>query len=203
MIMSNRAQPIVDRAQLALPSWKVRDELLARFSEFNDAVDELLCRARDCEEASPVDGDASTLTIEEIRGHRRERQDDSLKIAQGLVGLFEQRANLLAAAMADLADAAARAEKSLDSAKAKVRQQLTKMGLGVEVSQAWPSNHRSAAIEFDHRVAKSTIVGDAHAEFCDLSNGLKNASQYAVNNERDSAAARARLGELVSELVSS
>ena len=112
MIMSNRAQPIVDRAQLALPSWKVRDELLARFSEFNDAVDELLCRARDCEEASPVDGDASTLTIEEIRGHRRERQDDSLKIAQGLVGLFEQRANLLADAMADLADAAARAENS-------------------------------------------------------------------------------------------
>ena len=203
MIIHNNPTPTVDRAQLALPGWQISNELAARFATFNDDVDQVIGEAREFEESDPsVGGNAATLTIEEVHEHRHQRQDGELKVAQGLVELFEQRATLLADAIADLSATVALAEESLSAAKSKVCQQLTKLGLGVEASQAWPTSEKSAAIELDHRVAKSTIVSAAAAVHHDLTIAFKSARDLAVSTERHASTARERLSALVGLLVS-
>jgi len=202
MISSTTTKSIVDRSNLALPQWTVSDELLTKFDEFNGAVDEFLFLAQDHEKASPVDGDASSLTIEALRDHRYARQDVSLQLAQSLVELFARRTDLLAEAGTDLTGAVAAAEKRLATSQAKVRQQLEKAGLGAETQPGWASSPGSSAIKFTHLVGQSTFVRTATAEHHDLKIAHELAREYSATNKHNLAAARAALDKLVSGLVS-
>jgi len=204
MISSSAAtKSTVNRSNLALPNWDVSAELLVKFGEYNDDVDEFLFLVQDSEKSPLADGDPSSLTTADLRDHRHARQDASLQLAQSLVELFERRAGLLAEATEDLTAAVAQAEKRHESAKNKIRKQLTQAGLGIESQQGWPNTPRSAEIQLDHHIARSTFVRDARAESHDLSNLLDVVRGHAATNENDLAASRGRLSELVNNLVAS
>ena len=207
MIMSSQPQPIVDPSKLRLPSWKLGDKLLGKFSEFNGSVDELVSFAREQQKWEiaelPDDADASEFTLDQLNEFRDERRNVVLKLLQTTIALFDRRGDLLAEAIEYLSVEVAQAEKGHESAKSKIRKLLTQAGLGAEAQQGWPANPGAAKIQLDHLIARSTIVRDARAESHDSANLLDVVRRHAVTNEQDLAASRGRLSELVNNLVAS
>jgi len=196
--------PLVDRSQLTLPGWRVSDDLAARFSELNDDIESLLARNREFEESEIDTGaDAADISLAAIRERRDELQDCKLKILQTLVELFRRRVELIEAAKVELTESAAKAEKDLAALKSKVAKQLEKAGSGLETMVAWPTNAKSAEIQFNHVVARNVSVKAAAEELANLTANLNATRSQCRETEGNLEFARRKLDSLVSELVSS
>ena len=202
MIATNT--PLIDPNKLTLPVWRISPELAAKFLEHNESAGSLLARNHQFEKEKIDTSDgAAEISLAKIRERRDAIQDCRLKILQSLVDLLWRRAELVDAAVANLTESAAAAEKDLESLKSKVAKQLEKAGSGLETMVAWPTNAKSAEIQFNHVVARNVSVKASAEELANLTANLNAARVQSRETLANLELARRKLDSLVSELVSS
>jgi len=179
MIATNT--PLIDPNKLTLPVWRISPELAAKFLEHSESAGSLLARNHQFEKEKIDTSDgAAEISLAKIRERRDAIQDCRLKILQSLVDLLWRRAELVDAAVANLTESAAAAEKDLESLKSKIAKQFEKCGSGLETMIAWPKMPKSAEIQFSHIVARNVSVKSASEDLASAA-GVSREGKHSRN----------------------